>query len=84
MPPEGAPAPEEQGAAPEQGGGEDPVMQLAQMAQQALESKDCNAAMAACEGLLQLLSQGQEGGGEGAAPQGAPVYKKGGVLIKRI
>lgn len=87
MEPQGqaAPAPTTEAPAQEgapQEGGEDPIMQLAQMAQQALEGQDCNAAMAACEALLSMLQQG--GGEQSQAPQGAPVYKKGGVLVKRI
>jgi len=50
--PAGAPAPE--GGAPE-GGGQDPMVQLVQMAQQAVEGQDCEAAMAVCEGFLQLV-----------------------------
>lgn len=79
----GAPAPEEAGA--EQGG--DPLMQLAQMAMQALQSQDCNAAMQVCEGFVQLIQQAQ-GGAEGGAPapeaQGEPVYRRGGTLVRRI
>ena len=70
--PAAEPMPAEQGAAPEQGGGEgDPLMQLAQMAAEALQSGDCNTALAVCEG------------GE-AAPQGEPVYKRGGTLVRRV
>jgi hypothetical protein len=86
-----------QGQDPSQGGGQqDPVAQLVQMAQQALQSKDCQAALAVCDGLLQVLSQAQ-GGGQGAqggqgdpsqgggdpSQQGAPVYKRGGQLVRR-
>lgn len=92
MPPDqGAPAPA-QGAAPQgdpndpnaaQGGGEqDPIMQLAQMAAQALQGQDCQMMAQVCQGFIQL-TQGAAGGG-GGAPQEAPVYKKGGVLVKRI
>lgn len=84
MPPEGAP---QEGAPAEEGAGQDPVMQLVQLAQQALSSKDCQAALAVCDGLLQMI-QAQQGGQEGApadpAAQGAPVYKKGGTLVRRI
>lgn len=72
-----------------QGGGQDPVAQLLQMAQQALQSKDCNSALAVCDGFLQLISQAQQGQGapaQGGAPggdQGAPVYGKGGKLLRR-
>ena len=89
------PAPEAgapQGGAPEQGG--DPVMELAQMAQQALETQDPQLALQVCEGLLQLLQGGQGGAPEGAeagapaepAPEevGQPVYRAGGRLIRRV
>ena len=83
------PAPEQ---APEQGGG-DPMqmlMQLAQMAMQALQGQDPQMAMQVCEGLVQFVQQIQGGqgapeeGGAPAEPQSEPVYKKGGKLCKRI
>ena len=70
-------------ADPAAGGGQDPVQQLVQMAQQALQSQDCQAALAVCDGLLSILSQGQGGGEAAPAEQGAPVYRKGGVLVRR-
>lgn len=82
MPQEGVP---EQGGAPEQGGpqgGGDPMemlMQIAQIASQALQSKDCNAAMQACDGLMQFMEMVQ-GGGQ-PAPNGEPVYRRGGKLV---
>ena len=75
--PAGAPAPEQ--------GGQDPLMMLAEMAMQALQSQDCNAMAQVCEGFLQLVQQAQGGGApEEAAPQGEPVYRRGGVLSRRI
>lgn len=84
-----APAPEAQAGAPAPAeGGQDPIAQLVQLAQQALSSQDCQAAMAVCDGLLQVLQGAQGGGAEGGAPagpeQGAPVYRKGGKLAKRV
>ena len=67
--------------APAQGGG-DPIMQLAEMAMQALQNQDCEAAMAVCQGFIQLLQEAQ--GGAQAAPQGEPVYRAGGKLVTRI
>lgn len=82
--PAAAPMPADPAAAPEQGGGEgDPLMQLAQMAAEALQSGDCNTALAVCEGFMQLV-QSAAGDSGAPAPQGEPVYRKGGVLVKRI
>ncbi len=74
MAPAPAPAPEE--------GGQDPMVQLVQMAQQAVEGQDCEAAMAVCEGFLQLVQSAQGGGAP--APEGQPVYKAGGKFVKRV
>lgn len=83
----GAPAPEEAGMAAEAGvpaEGEDPIMQIAQVAMQALQTQDCEAAMAVCEAFIQLIQQSQGGAPEEAAPEGEPVYRNGGVLSRRI
>ena len=86
MGPEAAPAdtgageayvPEDAGGAGMPEGGEDPIMQ-------ALESQDCEAAMAVCEAFVQLIQQGQGGAPEEEAPAGEPVYRNGGVLSRRI
>lgn len=83
--PAAEPMPAEQGAAPEQGRGEgDPLMQLAQMAAEALQSGDCNTALAVCEGFMQLVQEASQGQGGEAAPQGEPVYKRGGTLVRRV
>lgn len=76
-----------QGGAPQGGGGQDPVAQIAQLAMQALQNQDCNAAMQVCQAFVQMLQQSQ-GGGQGA-PQGGdqggePVYRHGGVLVRRM
>jgi hypothetical protein len=55
-------------------------MQLIEMAAQALQTQDPNAAFAVCEGLLQL-AQGAAGGG---APQEEPVMmRRGGRMTKK-
>lgn len=76
MPEESAPAP-----APEGGQG-DPLMEVAQLAAQALQAQDCNAAMQVCQIFLQMIQQMQ--GQPEPEPQGEPVFKKGGVLVRRI
>lgn len=90
----GAVAPEDQATeqapaeqAPEQAPAEqpqqqDPIMMLAQMSAQALQSQDCNMAMQVCQAFLQIAQQA--GGGAPQQPQGQPVFKKGGKLLKRI
>ena len=78
---EGGARPEEQ-AAPEQQGG-DPIMQIAQMAVQALQNQDCNAAMQVCQAFVQLIQSSQQGGAP--APENSePVYRRGGTLVRRI
>lgn len=61
----------------------DPVMQLAQMAVQALQAGDCNMMAQVCQGFLQLI-QSAQGDVAPAPEQTEPVYKKGGVLVRRI
>lgn len=65
--------------APEQGG--DPLMQLAQMAAQALQAQDPNLAFQVCQTLIQLIQQAQGGAPEEGAQ---PVYRKGGKLVRYI
>lgn len=73
--PEAAPAPAD-------AGGQDPMMMLAEAAAQALQAQDCQIAMQVCQGLMALVQQ--MGGGAPQEPQGEPVFKKGGVLLRRI
>lgn len=69
----------------QQGGEQDPIMQLAQMAAQAIQSQDCQSAMRVCQAFLQLIQQQSQGQApEQQAPEGEPVYRKGGKLVGRI
>lgn len=68
--------------APEEGGGEDPLIALGQAAAQALQGQDCQMAMQVCQGVVALIQQ--MSGGAPAEPQGEPVFKKGGKLLRRI
>lgn len=77
--PAGAPAGPEGGA---EGG--DPLEQLLQMSMQALQSQDCQAAMAVCQALVQLAQQSQGAPQEQPAPEGEPVYRRGGKLARVI
>ena len=68
-------------------GGQDPLQMLGEMAAQALQAQDCQAAMQLCEGFLALLQHAMgQGGPQGPvdqAPEGEPVFKKGGKMVKR-
>ena len=65
---------------PEEGG--DPITELVTLAQQAIESQNCEAAMAVCQGFMMLVTQSAPS--ETAPPTtGEPVYKKGGTLLRR-
>lgn len=78
------PAMQEAPAGPEQGGG-DPLMQIAQIFMQGLQNQDCNMLAQGAQAFLQLLQQAQGGGApQEAAPEGEPVFRKGGVLVRRI
>ena len=68
--------------APADAGGQDPMMMLAEAAAKALQTNDCQIAMQVCQGLIALIQQ--MGGGAPQEPQGEPVFRKGGVLLRRI
>lgn len=69
--------------APAQPQGQDPLMQIAQMAAQAMQTQDCNMAMQVCQVFVQMIQQSQ--GGAPAEEQPAePVYRRGGTLVRRI
>ena len=75
----GAPVDE---TAPDQGEEQDPIMMLAQMSAQALQNQDCQMAMQVCQAFLEIVQQMQ--GGAPEEPQGEPVFRKGGSLVRRI
>ena len=64
------------------GQGQDPIMMLAEAAMQALQSQDCQMMAQVCQGLVALVQQAS--GGMQQEPQGEPVFRKGGVLLRRI
>lgn len=63
----------------------DPLVEIANMMAQGLQSGDCNILAQACEAFLSLLSQAQAPAQEpiGAPVDSEPVFKKGGKLVKR-
>lgn len=79
--PQGAPeemAPEQEAPA---GGGQDPMSQIIQVAAQALQTQNCEAAMAVCQALLQLA---QGAGGPAQAPQEEPTFARNGARLVRV
>lgn len=84
---EGGTMPAEGGAPqtpPTEGG--DPIAELVTLAQQALASQDCQAAMALAEGFMALVAGPEQGASAPpqGAPEGEPVYRKGGTLLRRV
>ena len=61
---------------------QDPLMELYQLAAQALQTQDCQAAMGVCQGFIMIIQQTQNGA-EVGAPQGEPVFKKGGKIKRK-
>ena len=86
MPAEGAPMEEApmgpEGGAPEGGG--DPMMQLIQVAAQALQEQNCEAAMAVCQALVQLAQGGAGGPAPEEAPAEEPTFAKRGGRLMRV
>lgn len=78
------------GAVPVQQGGNDPLMQIAELAMQALQNQDGEMALQVCQALLQLIEaavgqqETQGSAPEESAPTGEPVYRRGGRLVKRV
>lgn len=68
------------GAEPGMEQGADPVMQLVEMAAQALQSQDPNMMAAVCEGLISLVQGG--GGEQGAPTPEEPVMMRKGSSLK--
>ena len=61
---------------------QDPIMMLAQMSAQALQNQDCQMMAQVCQAFLEIVQQMQ--GSAPEEPQGEPVFRKGGVLVRRI
>lgn len=82
-----APAPEQGGQAPTggeaQNTGGDPLVQILQVAAQAVQTQNCEAAMAVCQGLMDLAAQSQ-GGAPAEAPQEEPTFARNGAKLVRV
>jgi hypothetical protein len=73
------PAPAEAAPAGAPQGG-DPMEQIYQMAAEIVQQLGPDAAAMLAQAIMEML----QGGGAAPAPQGEPVYKKGGKLIGRM
>lgn len=76
---EGAPVEETEPAPSEE---QNPMVMLGEIAAQAIQTQDCNIAMQVCQAIIELLQQMQ--GPAPQEPQGEPVFRKGGILVRRI
>lgn len=79
--PDEAPMPQDPAAASMEA---NPVDELTQMAAEALQSGNCDVALAVCQGFIELMQEMAGGGAPQEAPAGQPVYRKGGILVKRV
>jgi hypothetical protein len=72
----GAPAGDSMAA---QGGEQDPMAMIVELFAQGLQAQDCNALAQGAQMFLQLVQEAQ--GGAEAAPEGQPVFAKGGKIV---
>jgi hypothetical protein len=63
--------------AEEQGAAQDPMQQILQVAAQAVQTQNCEAAMAVCQALMQLAQGGSE-----QAPQEPTFARRGAKLVR--
>ena len=78
------PGAEPAGGAPAEGapaeGGQDPMAQILQVAAQAVQTQNCEAAMAVCQALMQIA---QGGAAQEQAPQKEPTFARKGARLVR-
>ena len=77
MDPAVAGAPAEVAPVPEQGGQDQMMAQLEQMAMEIIQSVGPEGAAMLAEMIMAMLQQG------GGAPQGQPVFRRGGKLVRK-
>ena len=69
-------------------GSQDPMAMLLEGANQALQTQDCHIALQVCQALAEMAGAGTQPAPEAAAPttpaEGEPVYRTGGILVRRI
>lgn len=77
---EGGVAPAPAAAAPAQ---QDPILQLAEMFAQGLQTGDCDILAQGAQMFLEMISQSSAQGPVDQVPAGEPVFRQGGKLIRR-
>ena len=68
-------------------GGQDPMAMILEGAMQAIQNQDCQIALQVCQALAEMAGASAQPAPEAApaAPaEGEPVYRTGGILVKRI
>ena len=69
-------------------GAQDPMAMILEGAMQAVQSQDCQIALQVCQALAEMAGASAQPAPEAAAPvppeEGEPVYRTGGVLVRRI
>jgi hypothetical protein len=73
----GAPA---EGGAPQEGG-QNPMDQILQVAEQAVQTQNCEAALAVCQALVQVAGGGAA---PAEAPQEEPTFARNGAKLIRV
>lgn len=63
---------------------EDPMLQLMEAATQAVQTGDCQIALGVAEALLSLTQGGAPDAAAAPPMEEAPVFRKGGKLVKRV
>lgn len=61
---------------------QDPIVVLTQVFTQGLQNQDCDLLAQGAQMFLEIVQQMQ--GGAPEEPQGEPVFRKGGILVRRI
>ena len=61
---------------------QDPIVVLTQVFTQGLQNQDCDLLAQGAQMFLEIVQQMQ--GGAPEEPQGEPVFRKGGTLVRRI
>ncbi len=65
---------------PEQTPQQDPMAELLMVAGEAVQTGNCEAALAVCAALVELAQPAPQQ----QAPVGEPVFQKGGKIVKRV